>query len=87
MVRRLILAAFVLASIPLTAASADEKKRSADYTEKKICKVEKETGSRLGGVKRCRTRAEQAELRREMRTQVDRIQIMSATACVPPKVC
>jgi hypothetical protein len=83
MFRRLVIAAFVVSSVPLSAAEADSPKRPDSYSTKKICKVDKETGSRLGGVKRCRTRAEMEALKRETRLTVEKIQAFKPTMCPP----
>jgi hypothetical protein len=82
MFRKFVIAAFVVASIPLAGAAAQQAKKS-NYGTKKICKVEGETGSRLGGVKRCRTQQEWDELKRETRQQIDRAQNMKTTQCPP----
>jgi hypothetical protein len=75
MIARFLIAAVAVAAIPLSIASAENSGKSSS-AEKKICKVDKETGSRLGGVKRCRTRAEMEALKQESRTQIDRVQAL-----------
>jgi hypothetical protein len=71
---RLIIAAVAIAALPLSMAAAESKSGKAAYSTKRICKVEGETGSRLGGVKRCRTQQEWDALKRETRDQIDRAQ-------------
>ena len=43
-------------------------------TEKRTCDVNVPTGSRLGGVRRCRTKAERDAARAESKQTVERIQ-------------
>ena len=82
MTRQFVLAALLVGSIPLAAVAAEQSKPDT-YSTKKICKVQRELGSRLGGVKRCRTQQEWDELRRETRLVVDRAQNLKTTQCPP----
>ena len=45
-----------------------------DASTRKICRVSPANGSRLGGTRTCRTRAEWAEYQREARLTTDHIQ-------------
>jgi hypothetical protein len=84
MIRRVLLAAGAVALLPV-APGATEIPRPDDAAsgEKRICKVQREIGSRLGGVKKCRTQREWDELQRETRTGIDKIQIHGASVCFP----
>lgn len=82
---RTFLSAAAVVTIPLAVVGAQEPAKSTDPSAKRICEVVKPTGSRLGGVRRCRTEAEREEHQREARQVVDRIQAMKPTMC--PPVC
>ena len=74
--RKIVTAAVLLSLVP-TAALADKKKnQSADMgdPDRIICETVKVTGSRLARQKTCHTAGEWAELRRQQRGTVDRIQ-------------
>ena len=67
-------------SLPLTAfAAAEPAAKNSDYYTKRICKVTRTTGSRLGGVRRCRTQAEIDQARQEDRQVLERIQAFKST--------
>jgi len=72
---RSLLAAAAVILVPIAVVGAAEPSggNSADAT-KKTCEVNVPTGSRLGGVRRCRTRAEREAARAESQRVVDRIQ-------------
>jgi hypothetical protein len=55
--------------------------------EKRVCEINLPTGSRLGGVRRCRTKAEREQAKQEARTIVERIQAMKPTICTPQTPC
>lgn len=75
-------------ALPLTAfAAADPAPKGSDYYKKKICETIKPTGSRLGGVRRCRTKAEIDAARTEDRTVVERIQSMKPTCNTGNGLC
>jgi Spy/CpxP family protein refolding chaperone len=76
MIARFLIAAIAVAALPLSVAAAEKSSGKSGSSEKKICKVERDTGSRLGGVKRCRTRAEMEALKDETRNQIDRVQAL-----------
>jgi hypothetical protein len=58
-------------------ASSTTSANSAHDPNKMICKSEIATGSRLGGHKVCRTRAEWADIARDARDQLDNVNIRS----------
>jgi hypothetical protein len=55
----------------------------APTPEKRYCEVNLPTGSRLGAVRRCRTKSEREAAKAEARNTVDRIQAMKPTLCGP----
>ena len=73
MIRRAILG---VAAIALAAgvASASSSKSGGANPNKVVCKTEKNTGTRLGKSRACHTMAEWAELRRQARQNVEKIQ-------------
>ena len=62
-----------------TAATGPE-----DVNSRRICRVTPTIGSRLGGTRTCKTRAEWDEYAREMRTTVQRIQGQGAGCMMGP---
>ena len=55
-----------------------------DASTRKICRVTPANGSRLGGTRTCRTRAEWAEYQREARLTTDHIQRVSPPGMMGP---
>ncbi|MEA3014909.1 MAG: hypothetical protein QOD42_3454 [Sphingomonadales bacterium] len=84
MIARLLLAVLAVAAVPLAVHGAAGPSTAAPQA-KRTCQVETETGSRLGGVRRCRSAAEREALKQETRRVVDRIQSFKATMCAPPR--
>ncbi len=82
----LIAATIAVVAVPIAVLGAEGPARVAP-AEKRTCDINVPTGSRLGGVRRCRTAAEREAARQEMRQVVDRIQAMKPTLCAPPKPC
>lgn len=77
---RVLLLSLALTAVPITAfAAAEPTQKGKDYYTRKICKVERPAGSRLGGVRRCMTQAEYDREKAEDRKVVERIQSMKAT--------
>jgi hypothetical protein len=77
---RVTLLSLAVAIVPITAyAAAEPAAKNSDYYTKRTCKVTRTTGSRLGGVRRCRTQAEVDKARAEDRQVVERIQSMKPT--------
>jgi hypothetical protein len=73
-VRTLIAAAAVIAiPIAVTGAEPARKARGNDST-RKICEIRSTTGSRLGAVRVCRTKAEWDEVKAEERGVIERVQ-------------
>ena len=64
-------AAIAVVAVPLAVQGAEVQ---APRSEKRYCEVTKVTGSRLGGVRRCRTKAERDAEKAEGRATVERIQ-------------
>jgi hypothetical protein len=75
MIRRAIIgvAAVALAAGVASASSTKSKSGGGD-PNKVVCKTEGPTGSRLGRTRACHTNAEWAELRRQARANVEKIQ-------------
>ena len=69
--KALIIAAVTVVTVPLAVNGAEGQ---TPPSEKRYCQVTKETGSRLGGVRRCRTKAEWDAEKAEGRATVERIQ-------------
>ena len=79
-----LLTGLALVAIPFTAwAAAAPRDKGDDYHTKKVCEVIKPTGSRLGGTRRCRTRAEIDAARAENKQVLERVQAMKVTLCPP----
>jgi hypothetical protein len=77
---RVALLSLGVAILPLTAyAGAEPAAKDSDYYTKRTCKVTRTTGSRLGGVRRCRTQAEIDQARQEDRQVLERIQAFKST--------
>lgn len=85
MIIRTFVAAAAVIAIPMAVIGAEPQKpaRKSDHSTKKVCDVAQPTGSRLGGIRRCRTGAEREEHKAEARQVVDRIQMMKPTMCPP----
>lgn len=82
-----LIATAAVLSLPAAARADDsEKKRSAEYSTKKICRTYTPIGSRLGGITRCRTKAEEAEHRRHSREVTERVQTGGNPRCRLPEM-
>jgi hypothetical protein len=82
---RLLAIAATLAAVvaPMTAAATDPAPgRRVDDPNKVTCRVVRPVGSRLGGVRTCRTAAQWAAYQAEVRDVVHRVQTEGATFCV-----
>jgi hypothetical protein len=64
-------AAIAVVSVPLAIQGAEGQ---TPPSEKRYCEVNVPTGSRLGAVRRCRTKAERDAAKAESKNTVDRIQ-------------
>ena len=74
MIARIFLAATAIVAIPLAVAGHAQAPTESKETSKRVCEVDQPTGSRLGGVRRCLTRAERAQQRAESQKTTERIQ-------------
>jgi hypothetical protein len=74
--------AVLMAPVALQGAERPAQQK-AENSDQVICEVTHPPGSRLGGVRRCRTRAEWAAYRAETRDVVHRVQAEGATFCDP----
>ena len=79
-------AAIAVVAIPIAVSGQQPAGGSKNRAEKKICTVHLATGSRLDRVRRCMTRRERDEYRKEMDTDLTRQQL-DRRGCVPPASC
>jgi hypothetical protein len=84
---RTLATAIAVVAIPIAVQGAEAPRRTAPNQAKRTCEVDVPTGSRLGGVRRCRNAEEREAARQEARTTVDRIQAMKPVFCAPPNPC
>jgi hypothetical protein len=68
-----IAAAIAVIAVPIAVQGAEGPTRVAPR-EKRICDVYLPTGSRLGGIRRCRSKSERDAAKAESRNVVERIQ-------------
>jgi len=69
----------VSSAAPLLAQEQPAQKKTRDPNEV-VCERQEELGSRLGGTKVCKTRAEWAEERRLSRQDIDKVQTQRGTS-------
>lgn len=74
MIARIFLAAAAVVAIPLAVAGHAQAPTDSRETAKRTCEVDQQIGSRLGGVRRCMTRAERAQQRADSQSTTARIQ-------------
>jgi len=83
--------AVALGALAVQNVAAENPAAKNDDASRVTCEVAHPVGSRLGGVRTCRTQAEWAQYRAEMRDVAHRIQAEGATNCVPttarPNIC
>jgi hypothetical protein len=84
-IRALVAAAAVIA-VPMTVVGAQQPVQKQPST-KRVCDVAIPTGSRLGGIRRCRSAAEREQAKQEARQVVDRIQMFKPTCAGPMGRC
>ena len=70
----------VCTSAPLFAQQQQPTDKKVRDPNEVICERQEEIGSRLGGTKVCKTRAEWAEERRLSRQDIDKVQTQRGTA-------
>jgi hypothetical protein len=80
-----ILLSLAVVAVPIAVHGAEGPRRTPASTAKRTCEIETPTGSRLGGVRRCRTDAEREAAKQEARLTVDRVQAWKPkmTSCPP----
>lgn len=72
---RVLLATLAVVAVPIAVHGAEPQTQQQKVSpEKKVCRVESESGSRLGAVRVCRTASEAEQMRQERRRVIDRIQ-------------
>ncbi len=77
-----IVAAIAVVAVPIAVQGAQAPTK-ANPASKRICTVDGQIGSRLGGVRRCRTQEEREAEKQETKQVVDRVQSMKPTTCPP----
>lgn len=88
MIIRTFVAAAAVIAIPMTVVGAQQPgPAKSQYSTKRVCDVAIPTGSRLGGIRRCRTAAEREQAKQEARGVVDRIQMFKPTCAGPMGRC
>ena len=81
---RVIAAALAVVVAPIAASATEPTAgQRVDDPNKVTCRVTRPIGSRLGGVRTCRTAAEWAAYEAEVRDVVHRVQAEGATFCTP----
>ena len=81
---RLLLAIGVIGAPIAAYAASEPATKGSDYYTKKVCETIKPTGSRLGGTRRCRTRAQIDQARQEDRQVLERVQAYKPVYCTQP---
>ena len=84
---RASLAALAVVAVPIAVQGEPAPSQRPDPRTTKICEVNTTIGSRLGGVRRCRTREEREQAKQEARQTVDRIQAFKPTCPTPSGRC
>jgi hypothetical protein len=84
-IARAFVAALAVVAIPIAVQGAESPRQTVQA--KRTCSVDLPTGSRLGGVRRCRSEEEREAAKQEARRVVDRIQAMKPVICAPPNPC
>ena len=87
MIVRALLSLAAVVAVPIAVQGTEGPRRTVTDKAKRTCEVDLPTGSRLGGVRRCRSAEERAAHRAEARRTVDRIQAMKPVLCAPPHPC
>jgi hypothetical protein len=80
-------AGLVMAAAPASESTApDAAARASANSTKKICREEDDLGTRLGGKRICRTKAEWDQIRSESRKTTEKIQ-SGTSACLRGGIC
>ncbi|MGZ8997608.1 MAG: hypothetical protein ACXW2T_02010 [Allosphingosinicella sp.] len=76
MIARMVcgLCAIVMFAGTAAASGSTTKSASRNDPDKIVCRLSNDTGSRLGRVRVCKTNAQWAEMRRQTKETIDRIQ-------------
>ena len=76
MIARMVCGLCALFMLAGTAAASESASKSAPKSDpdKVVCRLSNDTGSRLGRVRVCKTNAQWAEMRRQTKESIDRIQ-------------
>ena len=84
MILRSLAAATAVIAAPIAVLNAEAPPAGKDGAERRVCETTGTIGTRLGNVRRCRTKAERDAAQQEARRVVDRIQADRPTMCPPP---
>lgn len=76
---RALLAAVAVVAIPIAVNGEQPPRPKKDRAEKKICTIHEQVGTRLSAVRRCMSRREHEEMRKEMGTDLTRQQALKPT--------
>jgi hypothetical protein len=77
---RILLAAFIVVSVPIAVNGAEPQTKANPATqEKRICRVRPEIGSRINTVRSCRSASEREAARQEQRQVIDRVQALKVS--------
>jgi hypothetical protein len=79
---RALVAAIAVVAVPIAVHGAETPPQTKPRV-KRVCEVDVPMGSRLGGVRRCRSADEREAHKAEARDVVDRVQRMKPTLCPP----
>lgn len=76
MITRMVCGLCAFFMVAGTAAASESASKSAPKSDpdKVVCRLSNDTGSRLGRVRVCKTNAQWAEMRRQTKESIDRIQ-------------
>lgn len=75
---RLGLAALAVVAVPVIVAAQTPPAGAPAKAERRVCRAEIDTGSRVARVRRCRSKAEHLAMKQQARETVDRIQAFKA---------
>lgn len=81
---RILLAALVTIAIPIAVIGQPAPPKARDTSQRRVCEVDTQIGTRLGNIRRCRTKAERDAARAESREIAERIQMRKAYNGEPP---
>lgn len=72
---RALLAAVAVVAIPIAVNGEEPRRAAKNVPEKRFCSIHTTVGTRLGAVRRCMSRREEEEMRKELETDLVRQQM------------